>query len=363
MKKRAALILAGGKARRFQKDDCKWQDKALANLCGKPLIIHDIQSVKEIVDEIVICANDENRKTQYSKVLSKHNIKDVTIVVDEEFSHISGPNVAILTGLKAIKSEHCFTLPCDMPMFKPAVIEYLFDAAKGVDVLVPMWPNGKLETLTTVLKTSPTLDVTNTLCHLRRPRSDDIMRGALHVQFISPLYRIKEIDPKLESFVNINHFEDLIKLQTRKIQEKPADENIRLKLAPLHKFLSNQLIEASELWVQNNYLQASEIFSSCASMLEKEKSFFWAGLSREYEGQTLFDSSKDQTEKSVVQDSEGKEAYLKAAHNYGLEWKVYEKAHCRYLVNLAMADSSWCESVGKGKPLASHRYPPKGDLT
>ncbi len=224
MKERAALILAGGKARRFQKDFCEWQDKALARLSGKPLIVHDFESVNEVVDEIVICVNDETRKARYSKILSEYNIKDVKIVADEKISHISGPNVAIHTGLKFIEAAYCFTLPCDMPMFKPAVIEYLFNNAKNCDVLVPMWPDGRLETLTAILKTSSSLNITNALCHLRRPRSDDIMRGALDVHFISPLYRIKALDQRLESFVNINCFDDLTKLQTRKIKGRPSSE-------------------------------------------------------------------------------------------------------------------------------------------
>ncbi len=362
MKKRAALILAGGRARRFQKDHCEWQDKALANLSGKPLIVHDYESVNEVVDEIVICVNDENRKIQYSKILSEYNIKNVKIVADEKINHISGPNVAILSGLKAVEAEYCFTLPCDMPLFKPAVIDYLFDAAKGCDVLVPMWPDGRLETLTTVLRTTHSLDITNTLCHLRRPRSDDIMRGALHVQFISPLYRIKAIDPTLESFVNINRFEDLKKLQTRKIYGRPVGENVRLTLSPFHKFEVKQLLDAGSFWEKNNNLRASEIFSACASRLEKEKSFFWAGLSREYEGETLLALSKHQTDSNLAkeQDSKAKDAYAKAANNFVLESEIYEKAHCSFLTNLAMVDSLWCESWSKGRPLQSHRYPPKG---
>ena len=54
MTKRAALILAGGKARRFQSKSEKWEDKALAELSGKPLLIHAIENVQDIVDEIAI---------------------------------------------------------------------------------------------------------------------------------------------------------------------------------------------------------------------------------------------------------------------------------------------------------------------
>ncbi len=45
MTKRAALILAGGKARRFQVKQEEWQDKALAELEEKRGILYDAEVV------------------------------------------------------------------------------------------------------------------------------------------------------------------------------------------------------------------------------------------------------------------------------------------------------------------------------
>ena len=62
MTKRAALILAGGKARRFQvKGGEKWEDKALATISGKPLLIHAVENVQGVVDEVAVSVNDEER--------------------------------------------------------------------------------------------------------------------------------------------------------------------------------------------------------------------------------------------------------------------------------------------------------------
>src|SRR5665647_2544516 len=114
MAKRAALILAGGKAHRFQTIDAIWRDKALAELNGKPLLIHAIENVTDIVDQIVVCVNDEERKAKYTKTLDLYAIKNVRIVVDEKISSISGPNVAIMSGLKAVQSDYCLTLPLSL---------------------------------------------------------------------------------------------------------------------------------------------------------------------------------------------------------------------------------------------------------
>ena len=83
-----------------------------------------------------------------------------------------------MSGLKAVEADFCLTLPCDMPFLKPAVADYLFGEAEGFEVAVPMWPNGRLETLLMVLERQSGLEITDALCKLNRPRSDDVARGA-----------------------------------------------------------------------------------------------------------------------------------------------------------------------------------------
>src|SRR5208283_3022627 len=106
MNKRAALILAGGKARRFQSKNIKWQNKALAKLSGKPLLIHSIENVQGVVDEIVISVNDEERKTEYAQILKEYALKEIQIVIDEKNNRVSGPNVAIMSGLKSVQADY-----------------------------------------------------------------------------------------------------------------------------------------------------------------------------------------------------------------------------------------------------------------
>ena len=68
-----------------------------------------------------------------------------------------------------------------MPFLQPAVADYLFRQAEGFEVAVPMWPNGRLETLLMVLERQRGLEITETLCKLKRPRSDDFPRGAAKI--------------------------------------------------------------------------------------------------------------------------------------------------------------------------------------
>ena len=360
MTKRAALILAGGKARRFQSKNIKWQDKALAKLSGKPLLIHSIENVQGVVDEIVISVNDEERKTEYAQILKEYALKEIQIVIDEKNNHVSGPNVAIMSGLKSVQADYCLTLPCDMPFLKPAVADYLFNAAEGFEVVVPMWPNGRLETLIMVLERHSSLEITETLCKLNRPRSDDIPRGASKILFASPVNHIKTLDPELKSFININFKEDLNQLQTRPTLG-PVTEDLQVNLGVFSISDMQLLREGAEMFQGGKLSKAQSTFASCISNFEVANSFFWAAVSGENQGETLLMLSQQQLDSKAATelDFESKEVFLKAANNYRVEAEIHEENRCWLLAERAWADKSWCESWVMGKQGHVHRYPSK----
>jgi molybdopterin-guanine dinucleotide biosynthesis protein A len=345
MTKRVAIILAGGKAQRFQTAQGKWQDKALAELYGKPLLVHAIENVKDVVDEIVIVVNEnETRMPKYNDVLARFNVENARIITDIKIDHLSGPIVAILTGLKSVDEDYCLIVPCDMPLLQPNVADYLFNEINGSYVAVPMWPNGRLETLLVVLERYSTLKIASVLCHLGRSHPDDIIRGALQVLFVSPLGEIKALDPELKSFVNINSQEDLSRLQPRPGQG-PVVENLRLNLGDLPIDELQRLQKASSERKNSDFSEAAKLFSACAVNLEKENSFFWAAVSRESEGKSWRSGSKQLSKPELI--NHGNDALLKAASNYGLEAEMYEQNRCYLLAERAKADKSWCESQVK----------------
>jgi hypothetical protein len=208
-----------------------------------------------------------------------------------------------------------------------------------------MWPNGRLETLTMVLERKSVLEIASTLCNLKRPRSDDIIRGALNVLFVSTVGEIRALDPELKSFVNINSREDLAQLQPRRVQGT-ITENIQLNLGVLLALELQRLRDAASQGKEGKLSEATKIFASCANQLERENSFFWAAISRENEGKSLLERAQQQTEPEPVagQVSEGKKALLKAAGNYGLEARMHERNRCVFLAERARSDKTWCEA-------------------
>jgi molybdopterin-guanine dinucleotide biosynthesis protein A len=341
MTKRTAIILAGGEAKRFQTTKDKWQDKALAELDGKPLMIHAIEHVEDIVEEIIVVVNEnESRIFQYHNVLEKYHVQKTRIVTDQKMKNLSGPLIAILTGLKFAMGDFCITVPCDVPMLNGKVVEYLFSEINDSFVVVPMWPNGRLETLLMVLDRKKTLEVANVLCQLGRSHPDDIIRGSLKTLLVSPLGEIKVLDPNLCSFVNINCQEDLCRLQPRYGQGQFV-ENVRLNLGVLSVEKIIDILAASSKRDNSEFLEASKIFSGCAVEFEKEGHVFWAAVNREYEAKSLLSLFEQYSKPELKADI--KYALLKAAQNYGLEAKIYEKNRCYFLAERARADKSWSE--------------------
>jgi len=346
MTKKAALILAGGQARRFQVKREEWKDKALARLYGKPLIVHVVEAVNNLVDSIVICVNEEARKPLYSEVLRKYSIGYVKFCVDERFPYVKGPITAIATGLKSTDADYCVVLPCDVPLMQPAVIEHLFNAVRDSSVAVPIWPDGRLESLIITCKRPITSQIAVALCKLGRRRPDDIIRGASRATFVSTVGDLKDLDPEFKSFVNINFREDLTRLPTRVVEDGPIKETLRLAIGCPRTPEWEQLETALEYSRGGKFLEASDMFSSLSSRFENRKLNFWAGITRENEGRSLYNLSEMQQNARFKKDYyvQSKIAFTKAAENYELEAEFYEKNQLSFLAKRAKTDELWAAS-------------------
>jgi molybdopterin-guanine dinucleotide biosynthesis protein A len=357
MVKRAALVLSGGKARRFQTLHQSWQDKALALLEGTALLVHVVKNVADRVDQVVVCVDNEERKARYHEILESHQL-EVKIVVDEPSKIDGGPNAAILTGLKAAQADFCMVIPCDMPFVKPNVSNYLFNLSEDFEIVVPMWPNGMLESLIMVFQRSIGLEIVQTLCQLKRSRPSDIPRATSKTLLVSPLKTIKNLDPNLESFININTKEDLEKLQTRNLQG-PIQQDVLLNREKILVSDLQLLREADKMCQEGNFRGAQEQFDLCRSRFEECGNFFWAALASESKGEALLKQAQLLKIKETVNISQTvlklevkcKEAFAAAVNNYHNEATLYEKNQCVRLLERTIADKQQASTF-----IASSRF-------
>jgi len=194
--KESAVILAGGYSRRFGRD------KSLIQLAGKPLISHVTDRVSKIVEEVVIVVSSPNQKESISPVCQE----DVKIIIDVGDLH--GPLVGASTGFKNAHGEYSVLLPCDTPFISKEIMDLLFEISPRVDAVIPRWPNGYIEPLQAVYMTSSALAAAETALEKGEMMMRSMISLLKRVRYISTEV-LKQLDPQLVTFFNINNEMDL----------------------------------------------------------------------------------------------------------------------------------------------------------
>ena len=196
---KTVLILAGGKSLRFQQ-----HDKCFISLNNKPLLLHAIDSVSNIADEIIVAARDRKQGEQIRHVILN---KKICLVFDSVNNF--GPLAGILSGLECASSQYALVIGCDMPCIKSDVAEFLFEiASTGYDAVVPRWENGMVEPLHAVYRREPMLAAIKEAPGESERKVLTILSQLKNVNFL-PMNKIRVIDPSLETFTNINTLDEL----------------------------------------------------------------------------------------------------------------------------------------------------------
>lgn len=135
---KSCIILCGGWSQRMG------QDKGLVDFNGKPMLIHILETVTNIFDEIIIILRDSKQLNSYNKIFNNLNM-DLTIYTD--LISNQGPLGGIYTGLHNVNSDHALIIPCDSPLIKISFIEKIYDFIDDYDAVIPRWSEGCLEPL------------------------------------------------------------------------------------------------------------------------------------------------------------------------------------------------------------------------
>ncbi len=190
---KTVLILAGGQGRRFLSFD-----KCFATLDNKLLIQHAIDNISGLADEIIVAARDEQQGEQISA-----RVPDKISLAFDSLNGF-GPIAGFLSGLEQASFAFSLVIGCDMPFVTASVVKLLFKlASTGYDAVVPRWENGMLEPLHAVYRRESMLAAIREVVK----RGDGMIYHAIsqlkYVCFL-PVNRIREIDPELKTFRNIN---------------------------------------------------------------------------------------------------------------------------------------------------------------
>ena len=185
------IILAGGRSRRLGRD------KAVEPFGGQPLIRRVIERVAPLADEIVVVVADTARG-QALPLDVEHRVA-VDIYPD------GGSLGGIFSGLSTANTDWGLVVACDMPFLNVPLLEYMLGQRNGCDAVVPQ-PGAFPE---------PTHALYSRAClpHIEaRLRANDLKISGffeeVRVRYVDE-EEIRQFDPELLSFFNVNSPEDL----------------------------------------------------------------------------------------------------------------------------------------------------------
>ena len=209
---RSAIVLAGGFSSRFG------QDKGVLELANKPLIRHVADAVESVVDEIIVVTNSEERVAKYAKFLRPV----VKFAVD--VGELRSPLIGALTGFCAAQGTYSLLLPFDTPFVSREVVSLLFELCLNRAAVIPRWPNGHIEPLHAVYRTTPALEAAKAAVAEKKLKVRAMIEKLSGVRYVSTLV-IQQLDPELRTFFNVNTPADLKNAMTL---TKTNSENVRL---------------------------------------------------------------------------------------------------------------------------------------
>jgi molybdopterin-guanine dinucleotide biosynthesis protein A len=199
--KNSAVILAGGFSRRFG------QDKGLIDLAGKPLVLHVIDKVSTVVDETVVVVSSSVQKEKLESLLGHK----ANVVVDKQ--EAQSPLVGALTGFENAEGVYSLLLPCDTPFISIQITQFLLDICANRGAVIPRWPSGYIEPLQAAYHTKLALTAAKKALEQGKLDLRSMIARLKGVRYVSTIV-LRQMDPKLLTFFNVNTTYDLKKAES-----------------------------------------------------------------------------------------------------------------------------------------------------
>ncbi len=191
---RSAVILVGGEARR-----ANGEEKYFFQYKGKTFIERQIDSIRPVVDEVILVARDPSQCRRFSRLDGIRCITDIRRGI--------GPIGGLHAGALAACGELLFVSACDMPCIRTESVRFLFETIGSCDVAIPSWNPEMLEPLHAVYRRSVLVD------YLQSHESFSLrpMIRSLRTRYV-PVEDLRRYDPDLVTFTNINRLDELRQL-------------------------------------------------------------------------------------------------------------------------------------------------------
>jgi len=197
----SAVIVAGGFSKRFG------QDKGSIKLAEKPLVLHVLDKLASVVDEIVVVVSSEMQERKFAEIIKQK----ARIIIDK--ADIQSPLNGALTGFETIQREYTLLLACDTPFLYPKILNFLLDVCINRNAVIPRWPNGNIEPLHATYYAETAAKAAEIALENGKLDMRSMIENMRNIRYISTTV-LREFDPKLTTFFNINTPNDLEKAET-----------------------------------------------------------------------------------------------------------------------------------------------------
>ncbi|MBU2570678.1 MAG: molybdenum cofactor guanylyltransferase [Gammaproteobacteria bacterium] len=184
------VILAGGLARRMNN-----QDKGLVLFHRRPMVSYAIDSIKPLVDQVIINAN---------RNLDAYRHFGLPVVSDQN-GNFEGPLAGILSAMTYTDTELLLVLPCDSPLITTDHLQRLLKAGLNPKIDVAVAFDGeRLHPVFLAIKTTLESSLKNYLGSGERKIDRWLMK-----------HRMTQVDfsDDPEVFVNVNTLAELSELE------------------------------------------------------------------------------------------------------------------------------------------------------
>ncbi|MFX1529873.1 MAG: molybdenum cofactor guanylyltransferase [Promethearchaeota archaeon] len=207
----AILILIGGKSTRFG------TEKAIIELYGKPLILHQLEILSKFNLNIYLVAHSHEQIYNHQKQIDFP--KGVTFLIDDRdiftYPKIYKPMLGIYSGLKELRKlnfEKAFLLSCDLPLIKAEVVELMINQSYGFDCCIPRWKNGYLEYFFAIYPVEKGFQRAKEILITKNYGLCNLIEKSWDINYVSVENSIQPLDKNLVSLININGPIDLAKV-------------------------------------------------------------------------------------------------------------------------------------------------------
>jgi molybdopterin-guanine dinucleotide biosynthesis protein A len=187
------VILAGGQNTRFS-----GTNKAFIRVAGRCILDRIYGVFSDLFEEIILVTNDPIQYLEW----------DLNIVTD--IFPMRSSLTGIHAGLFYMNTPHAFFAACDIPFLKKGLVQTILNHIEpGVDIVIPETSKGF----------EPLCAVYSKKC--LKPVEQQLVKQELKIRNVFQKVRIKKLpekilrqnDPDLVSFYNINTHDDLVRAE------------------------------------------------------------------------------------------------------------------------------------------------------